>query len=74
MFENVYYRIFIKEGKTNVIVYDWTKFDMTTNENSFYLDTSFMIPREYIWEFKALTHTEEIFYPNYIKFEIMSEK
>jgi hypothetical protein len=74
LFENVYYRIFIKEGKTNVIVYDWTKFDMSTNENSFYLDTSFMIPREYILEFKALTHTEEIFYPNYIKFEIMSEK
>ena len=47
---------------------------MTTNENSFYLDTSFMIPREYFMEFKALTYTEEIFYPNYIKFEIISEK
>lgn len=74
LFENVFYRIFIKEGKTNVIVYDWTKLDMTTNENSFYLDTSFMIPREYFMEFKALTYTEEIFYPNYIKFEIISEK
>jgi hypothetical protein len=74
IFENVFYRIFIKEGKTNVIVYDWTKLDMTTNENSFYLDTSFMIPREYFIEFKALTYTEEIFYPNYIKFEIISEK
>lgn len=74
LFENVFYRIFIKEGKTNVIVYDWTKLDMTTNENSFYLDTSFMIPRGYFMEFKALTYTEEIFYPNYIKFEIISEK
>lgn len=74
LFENVFYRIFIKEGKTNVIVYDWTKLDMRTNENSFYLDTSFMIPREYFMEFKALTYTEEIFYPNYIKFEIISEK
>jgi len=73
LYEDVYYRIFVKEGKTNVIVYDWTQFDLT-NENSFYLDTSYMIPREYFMEFKTKTHTEEIFYDEYIKFEIISEK
>ena len=73
LFDDVYYRIFIKEGKTNVIVYDWTKTDVT-NENSFYLDTSYLIPREYFIEFKAKTYTEEIFYNDYIKFEILSEK
>jgi hypothetical protein len=74
LFENVFYRIFIKEGKTNVIVNDWTKIDMTTTENSFFLDTSYMIPREYFIEFKAMIYTEEIFYHNYVKFEIISEK
>ena len=73
LYEDVYYRIFVKEGKTNVIVYDWTQFDLT-NENSFYLDTSYMIPREYFMEFKTKTHTEEMFYDEYIKFEIISEK
>ena len=73
LFDDVYYRIFVKEGKTNVIVYDWTKTDVT-NENSFYLDTSYLIPREYFIEFKAKTYTEEIFYNDYIKFEILSEK
>jgi hypothetical protein len=73
LYEDVYYRIFVKEGKTNVIVYDWTQFDLT-NENSFYLDTSYMIPREYFMEFKTKTHTEEIFYDEYVKFEIISEK
>lgn len=73
LFDEVYYRIFIKEGKTNVIVYDWTKTDIT-NENSFFLDTSYMIPREYFMEFKAKTYTEEIFYNDYVKFEILSEK
>lgn len=73
LFDEVYYRIFIKEGKTNVIVYDWTKTDVT-NENSFFLDTSYMIPREYYMEFKAKTYTEEIFYNDYVKFEILSEK
>jgi hypothetical protein len=73
LFDEVYYRIFIKEGKTNVIVYDWTKTDVT-NENSFFLDTSYLIPREYFMEFKAKTYTEEIFYDEYVKFEIISEK
>jgi hypothetical protein len=74
LFEDCYYRIFIKEGRTNVIVHDWSQIDTTTNENSFYLDTSFLIPREYFMEFKAKTHTEEIFYDEYVKFEILSEK
>jgi hypothetical protein len=73
LFDDVFYRIFIKEGNTNVIVYDWTKTDVT-NENSFFLDTSFLIPREYFMEFKAKTYTEEIFYNEYVKFEIISEK
>jgi hypothetical protein len=73
LFDEVFYRIFVKEGKTNVIVYDWTKSDVT-NENSFFLDTSYLIPKEYFIEFKAKTYTEEIFYDEYVKFEIISEK
>lgn len=73
LFEEVYYRVFIKEGHTQVNVFDWTRLDVT-NENSFVLDTSFMIPREYNVEIKAKTHTEEIFYKDEIKFEIVPEK
>lgn len=73
LFDDVYYRMFIKEGRTDVIVHDWTKLD-TTNENSFTLDTSIYIPREYFIELKGKTHTEEIFYDEHIKFEILSEK
>lgn len=73
LFDKVYYRLFIKEGKTNVIINDWTQMDKT-NENSFYLDTSYMIPREYHMEFKAKVNTEEIFYNEYVEFEILSER
>jgi hypothetical protein len=65
--------MFIKEGRTNVIVHDWTQLDVT-NENSFTLFTENYIPREYWIELKGKTHTEEIFYDDYIKFEIVSEK
>jgi hypothetical protein len=73
LFDEVFYRMYIKEGKTNVIVHDWTQID-TTNENSFTLNTSIYIPREYYIEIKGKTHGEEIFYENEIKFEIVSEK
>lgn len=73
LFDEVYYRMFIKEGNTNVIVHDWTKLDVT-NENSFILDTGIYVPREYFIELKGRTHSEEIFYKDYIKFEILSEK
>jgi hypothetical protein len=73
LFDEVYYRLFIKEGTVDVNVHDWTLIDKT-NENSFYLDTSNYIPREYYLEIKAKTHTEEIYYNESIKFEILSEK
>jgi hypothetical protein len=73
LFDDVYYRIYIKEGRTNINVFDWTKLDRT-NENSFMLDTSYLIPREYFVEVKAKTHGEEIYYKDEIKFEIISEK
>jgi hypothetical protein len=73
LFDDVFYRIYIKEGHTEVLVYDWTILDKT-NENSFVFDTSFMIPREYFLEIKGKTHTEEIYYNESIKFEIVSEK
>jgi hypothetical protein len=73
LFDDVYYRMFIKEGRVDVMIHDWTQIDKT-NENSFVLDTSYLIPREYYIEIKGKTHSEEIFYNNYIKFEILSEK
>jgi hypothetical protein len=73
LFNEVYYRLYIKEGTVDVNVHDWTLLDKT-NENSFYFDTNNYIPREYYLEIKAKTHTEEIYYNESIKFEILSEK
>jgi hypothetical protein len=44
------------------------------NENAFYMDTSYFIPREYYLEIKGKTHTEEIHYNESIKFEIINQK
>ena len=73
LFDQSYYRIYVKEGMTNVNVFDWTPMDVT-NENSFMLDTEYLIPREYFLEIKGIKHNQEIFYDNQIKFEIVSQK
>ena len=70
--DDIYYRIYIVEGKGQVNVFDWTKMDRT-NENSFILNTEYLIPREYNIEIKGKINSEEIHY-NEIKFEIVSEK
>lgn len=72
-FDEVYYRMYIKEGHVNVIVHDWTLIDKA-NENFFFLNTEFYIPREYFIEFKAKINSEDLFYKEDIKFEIVSEK
>ena len=74
LLDELYYRIYILEGRTQVTVHDWTLIDKTNNENSFHFDTSIYIPREYHIELKGKTHTEEIHYKEPIKFEIVSEK
>ena len=71
--KEVFYRMFIKEGRTDVIIHNWTQLDVT-NENSFMINTSIYIPREYFIEIKAKINGEEIFYEEYIKFEILSQK
>mgnify|MGYP000114619443 FL=1 len=72
--DELYYRMYVLEGRTQVNVHDWTLIDKTNNENSFHFDTSCYIPREYHIELKGKTHTEEIHYKEPIKFEIISEK
>lgn len=72
--DDVYYRIWVEEGaNTQVTIHDWTLLDKT-NENSFVLDTTYFIPREYFMEIKAKVNSEEIFYKNNIKFQIVSQK
>lgn len=72
-FENVFYRIFIKEGKSDIIINDWTKINMS-NENYFFVDTSYLIPREYFIEIKALINSEELIYKNNINFTIINKQ
>jgi hypothetical protein len=72
LFHDVHYKLYVLEGdSTQVIVHDWTPLDRT-NENSFFLDTTYLIPRTYYLEIKAQIHGEQIFYKDVISFDIVS--
>jgi hypothetical protein len=71
--KNTYFRLYVKEGKIQVNIHDWTLMN-NSNEIFYLLDTSYLIPKEYFIEIKTKINNEEIFYKENIKFEIINEK
>jgi hypothetical protein len=71
---DIYYRIYVKEGKGQVEVQGWTQVNKTNKENNFFLDTSFLIPKEYFIDIKINYNSEITTLNNVVNFQIVSEK
>lgn len=69
-----YYRIYVKEGSTQVIVQDWTKLNKTPNEYYFMFDTRDKIPNEYFIDLKVLNSGQINVYKQQINFQIINNK
>lgn len=72
--DKVSYRIFIKEGETQIHYIDWTEVNRTPDGNFFFVDTSWFIPNDYFLEVKIQSGEEIRTYHDTIQFEIVSEK
>jgi hypothetical protein len=72
--DKIYYRIFIKEGETQIDYIDWNEVSKTPDGNFFFIDTSWFIPNDYFLEIKIESGTEVRTYHDVIPFEIVSEK
>jgi hypothetical protein len=68
------YRVFVREGNTEVQVQDWTKLNRTTNEYYFVFDTRDKIPNEYFIDIKVNTSGVVDTYKRTIKFQIVNKK
>ncbi len=68
------YRVYVREGTTEVIVQDWTKLNRTPNEYYFIFDTRDKIPNEYYIDLKVISSGEVNTYKRQIKFQIVNEK
>ena len=71
---DAYYRIFVREGTTEVQVQEWTKINRTPNEYYFIFDTRDKIPNEYYVDIKVNTSGETDTYKRTIKFLIVNKK
>lgn len=76
LLENVdgYYRVYVREGTTEVQVQDWSKLNRTPNEYYFIFDTRDKIPNEYFIDIKVNTSGEKDTYKRTVKFLIVNKK
>ena len=68
------YRVYVREGQTEVEVQDWTKINRTPNEYYFIFDTRDKIPNEYYLDIKVINSGEVNTYKQLIKFQIINYK
>jgi hypothetical protein len=69
-----FYRVYVREGQTEVQVQDWTKINRTPNEYYFIFDTRDKIPNEYYIDLKVISSGEVNTYKRQIKFQIVNKK
>ena len=68
------YRVYVREGQTEVQVQDWTTINRTPNEYYFIFDTRDKIPNEYYVDIKVESSGEVNTYKRQIKFQIVNYK
>jgi hypothetical protein len=71
---NIFFRIYIKEGETQIDYIDWSPVNSTTGGNYFIVDTSWFLPNDYYLEIKLVSGNEVRTYEKQFQFEIVSEK
>lgn len=72
--DKIYYRIYIKEGETQIDYIDWNEVSRTPDGNFFLIDTSWFIPNDYFMEIKIESGNQIRTYNDIYQFEIVSEK
>ena len=71
--DGLQYRLWVKEGNTEVNVIDWSDVNRTYLRNYFILDTSWMIPNEYFIDIKLKSNQLVKTYTNSLKFNIINQ-
>ena len=69
-----FYRVYVREGQTEVEVQNWTPINRTPNEYYFIFDTRDKIPNEYYIDIKVESSGEINTYKRTLKFQIINLK
>jgi hypothetical protein len=71
---DAYYRIYVKEGTTEVQVQDWTEINRTPNEYYFIFNTIDKIPNQYYVDIKVNISGQKDTYKKQLTFQIVDKK
>jgi hypothetical protein len=71
---SVFYRIYVKEGTTEVLVQDWTPINRTPTEYYFMFDMRDKIPNQYYVDIQVNTSGEKDTYKKQLTFNIVNQK
>jgi len=71
---SAFYRVYVKEGTTEVLVQDWTPINRTPNEYYFIFDMRDKIPNQYYVDIQVNTSGEKDTYKRELTFEIVNTK
>ena len=69
-----FYRVYVREGNTEVQVQDWTPINRTPNEYYFMFDTRDKIPNQYYVDIRVNTSGEKDTYQRQLMFQIVNKK
>jgi hypothetical protein len=71
---SAYYRVYVKEGTTEVLVQDWTPINRTPTEYYFMFDMRDKIPNQYYVDIQVNTSGEKDTYKKQLTFNIVNTK
>ena len=71
---SAFYRIYVREGTTEVQVQDWEPINRTPNEYYFIFDTTDKIPNEYFIDIKVYSSGQVDTYKRTLQFQIVNKK
>lgn len=71
--DNVYYKLYVKQGANEIPVIDWNKVSMGFTHNYFIINTEWLLPQEYFIDIKVVNNGEVNIYKEKINFYIGSE-
>lgn len=71
---SAYYRVYVKEGTTEVIVQDWTELNRTPNEYYFIFDMRDKIPNQYYVDIQVNSSGTKDTYKKQLTFNIVNTK
>lgn len=70
---DISYRVYVKQGTTEVETHPWTKVNLANNQNYFLIDTGDMIPNEYHLDIRAISNLEVNTYYQNLKFQVVNQ-